>query len=33
MRGDTQNNYQHSLPRTSKPVDGRINLTFRKIHQ
>ncbi|WP_395771427.1 alpha-ketoglutarate-dependent dioxygenase AlkB family protein [Arenimonas sp.] len=33
MRGDTQKNYQHSLPRTSKPVDGRINLTFRKIHQ
>ena len=31
MRGDTQKNYQHSLPRTAKPVDGRINLTFRKI--
>jgi alkylated DNA repair dioxygenase AlkB len=33
MHGDTQKNYQHSLPRTAKPVDGRINLTFRKIHQ
>ncbi|MFY8205447.1 MAG: alpha-ketoglutarate-dependent dioxygenase AlkB family protein [Arenimonas sp.] len=31
MRGDTQNHYRHSLPRTAKPVDGRINLTFRKI--
>ncbi len=33
MRGDTQKNYKHSLPRTAKPVDGRINLTFRKIQQ
>jgi alkylated DNA repair dioxygenase AlkB len=31
MRGRTQKNYQHSLPRTARPVDGRINLTFRKI--
>lgn len=31
MRGETQKNYRHSLPRTAKPVDGRINLTFRNI--
>ncbi len=31
MQGDTQKNYRHSLPRTAKPVDARINLTFRKI--
>jgi alkylated DNA repair dioxygenase AlkB len=31
MQGDIQKNYQHSLPRTAKRVDARINLTFRKI--
>ncbi|WP_297801122.1 alpha-ketoglutarate-dependent dioxygenase AlkB [Arenimonas sp. GDDSR-1] len=31
MRGETQKNYRHSLPRTAKQVDGRINLTFRNI--
>lgn len=31
MRGDTQRNYKHALPRTSKRVDARINLTFRRI--
>ena len=31
MQGDTQKHYQHSLPRTVKMVDARINLTFRKI--
>jgi alkylated DNA repair dioxygenase AlkB len=31
MRGDTQRNYRHALPRTAKPVDARINLTFRRI--
>ena len=31
MRGDTQANYRHSLPRTAKPVGERINLTFRRI--
>jgi alkylated DNA repair dioxygenase AlkB len=31
MRGQTQQKYQHSLPRTAKAVDGRINLTFRCI--
>jgi alkylated DNA repair dioxygenase AlkB len=29
MRGDTQSNYRHALPRTAKPVGPRINLTFR----
>ena len=31
MRGDTQTHYRHALPRTAKPVDERINLTFRRI--
>ena len=31
MRGDTQRNYRHVLPRTARPVDARINLTFRRI--
>ena len=31
MRGDTQANYKHSLPRTARPVGERINLTFRRI--
>ena len=31
MSGETQRNYQHSLPRTSAAVGPRINLTFRWI--
>ena len=31
MRGDTQRNYKHALPRTARPVGERINLTFRRI--
>ncbi len=31
MRGQTQSNYRHALPRTAKPVGERINLTFRRI--
>lgn len=31
MRGDTQSNYRHALPRTVRPVGDRINLTFRQI--
>jgi len=31
MAGDTQSLYQHALPATAKPVDARINLTFRHI--
>jgi alkylated DNA repair dioxygenase AlkB len=31
MRGASQANYRHALPRTAKPVGSRINLTFRSI--
>lgn len=31
MRGRTQENYRHALPRTARPVGERINLTFRRI--
>ncbi len=31
MRGATQENWQHALPKTRRPVDARINLTFRYI--
>jgi alkylated DNA repair dioxygenase AlkB len=31
MRGDTQRNFRHALPRTARPVGQRINLTFRSI--
>ncbi|NUS37799.1 MAG: alpha-ketoglutarate-dependent dioxygenase AlkB [Lysobacter sp.] len=31
MRGETQRNYRHALPRTARPVGPRINLTFRRI--
>jgi alkylated DNA repair dioxygenase AlkB len=33
MRGDTQRHYRHALPKTTKPVAERINLTFRRILQ
>ena len=31
MRGDTQRNYRHALPRTKMDVGARINLTYRLI--
>lgn len=31
MQGPTQHHWLHSLPKTSKPVAQRINLTFRNI--
>lgn len=31
MKGATQEFWSHSLPKTSKPAGGRINLTFRHI--
>ncbi|WP_229967055.1 alpha-ketoglutarate-dependent dioxygenase AlkB family protein [Pontibacter harenae] len=31
MKGPTQHHWLHSLPKTSKPVAQRINLTFRTI--
>ena len=33
MRGDSQADWRHALPRTAKPVGPRINLTFRRILQ
>lgn len=31
MRGDTQANYRHALPKTARAIGERINLTFRRI--
>lgn len=31
MRGGTQANWLHQVPKTSKPVGERLNLTFRRI--
>jgi alkylated DNA repair dioxygenase AlkB len=31
MKGETQEFWQHSLPKTKKKVPSRINLTFRRI--
>ncbi len=31
MKGETQANWLHAVPKTAKPVGPRINLTFRKI--
>lgn len=31
MAGDTQKNWRHGVPKTRKPVAGRINLTFRYV--
>ncbi|MBV8254568.1 MAG: alpha-ketoglutarate-dependent dioxygenase AlkB [Chitinophaga sp.] len=32
MKGELQHYWEHHVPKTSKPVAGRINLTFRYIH-
>jgi alkylated DNA repair dioxygenase AlkB len=32
MRGETQAYWQHQIPKTSKPVIARVNLTFRVIN-
>lgn len=32
MKGDFQYKYQHSVPKTAKKVEERINLTFRQIN-
>ncbi|MEX0315245.1 MAG: alpha-ketoglutarate-dependent dioxygenase AlkB, partial [Allomuricauda sp.] len=29
MKGKTQHHWQHQIPKTAKPIGGRINLTFR----
>lgn len=31
MQGDLQQNWQHALPKSTKPLQGRVNLTFRNI--
>lgn len=31
MHGETQHYWQHQVPKTSKPLSERVNLTFRKI--
>jgi alkylated DNA repair dioxygenase AlkB len=31
MRGGTQANWLHQIPKTAKPVEERLNLTFRAI--
>lgn len=31
MKGDTQHMWEHSVPKTSKEIGPRINLTFRNI--
>ena len=31
MKGSTQHFWKHQIPKTNKPVGGRINLTFRVI--
>jgi alkylated DNA repair dioxygenase AlkB len=31
MRGTTQRHYRHAIPKTTRPVEPRLNLTFRHI--
>ena len=31
MKGATQHHWMHEIPRTAKPIESRINLTFRVI--
>ena len=31
MKGETQHHWLHQIPKTAKPIDGRINITFRII--
>jgi alkylated DNA repair dioxygenase AlkB len=33
MKGPTQRFWQHQVPKTTRPVDPRINLTFRRIQE
>jgi len=32
MRGETQQNYLHQIPRSAKKMKPRINMTFRNVH-
>jgi hypothetical protein len=31
MKGDTQQHWKHSLPKTTRCLDERVNLTFRRV--
>ena len=31
MKGDTQSNWKHQIPKTRKVSEPRVNLTFRTI--
>jgi alkylated DNA repair dioxygenase AlkB len=31
MRGPTQHNWLHALPKTARPIGPRLNLTFRLV--
>lgn len=31
MRGNSQSDYLHSVPKTTRPIGPRINLTFRRV--
>jgi hypothetical protein len=31
MRGPTQHHWLHAVPKTTRPVGERINLTFRQV--
>jgi alkylated DNA repair dioxygenase AlkB len=31
MRGGTQADWLHKIPKTAKPVEERLNLTFRRV--
>jgi alkylated DNA repair dioxygenase AlkB len=31
MKGETQKNWLHSLPKSTRVIEPRINLTFRRI--
>lgn len=33
MRGATQRNYRHDLPKTTRPLGPRVNLTFRFVRR
>jgi alkylated DNA repair dioxygenase AlkB len=32
MKGGTQDYWRHCLPKMTKAISSRINITFRKIH-
>jgi alkylated DNA repair dioxygenase AlkB len=32
MKGDTQHSWEHAIPKTTREIKPRINLTFRYIH-